>query len=155
MQHSTYSELYAKREYFDIDFDKVKIISVLRNPYDRIVSDLFFFKLININSTRDEVYQKLCYFLNSNELIYDNHKMEQYKYLFFENKICELIILLRTETLDEDMKKNGYMDFNLKSNVSNKDSLCYMDMLNEDSIKLINEYYKLDFEYFGYAMIKI
>ena len=29
---------------FNIDFDNIKIISIVRNPYERLVSDLFYHK---------------------------------------------------------------------------------------------------------------
>ena len=52
----------------------------------------------------------------------------------------------------EYMKKLGYTDFDnhhYKTTVSRD----YMDFLNEKSIKLINKYYKKDFEFFDYKML--
>ena len=154
LQHSTYIEIYEKKNYFDIDFDNIKIISVVRNPYDRIISDLFHFKLININSTPNEIYNKIIFFLNLDPIICDNHKVEQYKYLIdLDQKICSDIIILKTETLTEDIKKLGFEDFDYYENTTYRNKINYMNLLNNDSIKLINEYYDKDFEYFGYNKI--
>ena len=45
LQHQTYHSLLKKKTQFGIDFNNIKIISIVRNPYERIVSDLFFYKL--------------------------------------------------------------------------------------------------------------
>jgi hypothetical protein len=154
LQHSTYLEILEKQDYFDLDLTNVKIISIVRNPYHRIISDLFFFKLINQNSTKEEIYEKIKYFLNSNDLLYDNHKMEQYKYLINSENIIEpKITIMKTETLTENIRSfRPFDNFNLHNNVTFKDKINYMSLLNMDSIQLINEFYKKDFEYFNYPI---
>ena len=78
----------------------------------------------------------------------DNHTCPQYKFLTDEKgELYPNITILRTETLTQDMKNYGYKDFNGKSS-----STTYDKYLNADSIQLINETYKLDFEMFGYKM---
>ena len=156
LQHSTFNELFEKKEYYDIDFNNIKIISVIRNPYERIISDLFYNGLINLESTKDEIFSKISWFLNSTDLIYDNHKMEQYKYLIgLDGKINNNIIIMRIETLNDDMIKNGFDDFNVYDQVSYRNKINYIGLLNNDSIKLINNFYQKDFEYFNYEIIKI
>ena len=73
LQHQTYHSLLKKKTNFDIDFNNIKIISIVRNPYERIVSDLFFYKLINYKTTQIEVFIILQKYINSNE--YDNHNI--------------------------------------------------------------------------------
>lgn len=154
LQHSTYLEFYEHKDYFEIDFDKSKIITVVRNPYDRIISDLFFYKLITIDFDKNKINNIINYFLESNDIVYDNHKMEQYKYLIDSNgNINKDIIIMKTETLNNDMINNGFLDFNLNENVTHRNNLNYISLLNDESIKLINDYYKKDFEYFNYEMI--
>jgi hypothetical protein len=65
----------------------------------------------------------------------------------------ENITILRMETLNADMAKLGYTDFNIKAQSSNV-KRDYMSFLNADSIKLINTVYKQDFELFGYPMVE-
>ena len=80
--------------------------------------------------------------------------MEQYKYLIDSNgNINNNIIIMKTETLNNDMISNGFLDFNLNENVTHRNNLNYISLLNNESIKLINNYYKKDFEYFNYEMI--
>jgi len=97
------------------------------------------------------VYSSIQVYVRNN---YDNHATPQYKFITVENgKLIENLILLHTESLNEDMKKLGYTDFNIKSN-SNKYKISnYKSYLNSDSIKLINHCYHLDFEYFNYKKI--
>jgi hypothetical protein len=69
-----------------------------------------------------------------------------------EGKLFDNINILKTESLKTDMISNGYDDFNVWINKSRSKSCGYDKYLNADSIKLINEYYKKDFEYFNYEM---
>ena len=42
LQHQFYTTLYQFKNKLNINFDNIKIFSVVRNPYDRIISDLFW-----------------------------------------------------------------------------------------------------------------
>ena len=48
-QHQFYSTLYDYRRKLNINFENIKVFSVVRNPYDRIISDLLHFKMINLD----------------------------------------------------------------------------------------------------------
>ena len=113
------------------DYPDLKIIAAVRNPYDRIISDLFFNKLIKIDSNPEFVEEIIYDFINSEYHIYDNHNQPQYKYVCDENdELIKDIIILRNENLNEDMKKIG---FELTNNfqVINKGKLNYDNYLNE------------------------
>jgi hypothetical protein len=151
LQHQTYETIYKFRNELNVDFEDLKVIAVVRNPYERAISDLFFNKLITVDTTPEEVYDIIKNkFIPMNP---DNHALPQYMYLMFENKLLTGIDILNTETLTEDMKKIGYTDFDLHDN-TNLHKVDYYKYLNKESIKLINLYYKLDFVYFNYKMIK-
>lgn len=119
---------------FNIDFNNIKIISIVRNPYERIISDLFFYNLITITSTKEKVFEVIKLYL-LNDL--DNHNIPQYKFITNENKeLIDNIHILHTETLTDDMHNLGYSDFNIYENI-NKVKVNYSNYLNNDSIKLI------------------
>ena len=42
LQHLTYNQLVKYSKIFNINFNNIKIISIVRNPYERVVSDFFF-----------------------------------------------------------------------------------------------------------------
>lgn len=151
-QHSTYQELYDDREFLDLNFDKLTIITAVRRPYDRIISDMFFYHLLNKNDTSDVVCEKMKEFLKSPKS-YDNHKKKQIDFLLYNGSIPDSIKILRTETLTEDMKSIGYDDFDVEVNVTHKKTLDYMAYFNRESLDLINEIYHDDFIQFGYEMI--
>ena len=152
LQHQTYHSLLKKKTQFGIDFNNIKIISIVRNPYERIVSDLFFYKLINYKTTQIEVFKILQKYINSNE--YDNHNIPQYSFLIDDNnKINKDITIFKTETLNDDLIKYGFTDFNIHKNVNINSDINYFDFLNEKSIKLINNFYKKDFKLFDYKII--
>ena len=156
LQHSTYLEIIYFKDFFEVDFNNLNIITVVRNPYDRILSDLFYLKFIDKNNNVEEIEYILKIYLESN-LMYDNHKLPQYKFLLNDNGVIEQkIIIMKSETLNKQMNDLGFPEFedfcNLSNTKINKD---YSKYLNKNSIKLINNYYKLDFIYFDYITISV
>ena len=153
LQHQFYTTIYKFRDKLDVNFDNIKIFSVVRNPYDRIISDLFHFKLITKDSTTEQVYNVI-----KNNYLFrydlDNHNEPQYKFLVDENsELIKNIKIFRTETLNEssdEMSKFVGFNINLRREGVNKD---YSNYLNKDSISLINSFYKKDFELFNYKII--
>ena len=124
----------------------VKVITIVRNPYDRIISDLFWLHFINTSTTQSEVYNIIKDYINIPKT--DNHNTPQYKFLTINEHLIDVTIF-KTETLQDDVKKYGFTDFDLNLNV-NKNKVDYLSFLNKDSIDLINSFYDLDFKYFGY-----
>lgn len=156
-QHLLYSKIKKHNECFQVNFNNLTVITCVRNPYNRIISDLLYLKLINKDSTPEEVYLviKDNYLLNENILIYDNHTLPQYMFVLdTDGTIVKDIKILHTEHLKHNMELLGYNDFNNNENVcSEVNSKNYLKFLNIDSIKLINQHYAKDFEYFNYDMI--
>ena len=168
----TWSELQEHKEILweDPEFRKIvssdcytrndcEIITIVRNPYDRIISELLFRKILNQETLLKPkvVYEKIKSFLEKFDS-FDNHKIPQYLFLIDNmGNIIENVIILHNETLTEDMHKLGFVDFNHHFQVSKckiqRGITKYSNYLNEDAIKLINRYYKRDFELFGYDFL--
>jgi hypothetical protein len=150
-QHCTYRELLINADKFKIDFnDKLKKISIVRNPYERLISDLYWNKIINNMSTPMDIENGIKEYFK-NEYFYDNHKLPQYDMIKnITNKIDDDIIILRTESLTDDMHKIGFDDFHEYENKTpNKQT--HINFLTEESKNMIYEYYKIDFDSFGYT----
>ena len=153
LQHQYYTTLYTYRNLLNIRFDDtIKIFSVVRNPYDRIISDLFWNDLIKPYFTSEQVFHVIQNkYLNRNDL--DNHNKPQYKFVTDDD--CNLIPnikIFRCEELNEkndEINKYFNIDINIVQSNVNKD---YSKYLNAKSIILINNYYKKDFELFDYPM---
>jgi len=154
LQHMTFKEYFDNQDFFNIDVSKLKIITVIRNPYDRIISDLFYLKFAEKTFNREQIEEVIKNYLYSDNM-YDNHKLEQYKFIIDNNnKIDEKIIILKCEALNEQMNVLGFPDFEKFCNYTNTSiNKNYLKYLNDNSISMINHYYKLDFEYFKYDMI--
>ena len=53
LQHITYDQIIEYNTAFNIDLNNIKIITVVRNPYERIISGLFFNDKINVNTSKE------------------------------------------------------------------------------------------------------
>ena len=150
LQHYTYEDIYKYREIFEVNFNNnLNIITIVRNPYDRIISDLFYLRYINNDDTPDTIYNVI-----KNKYLYEedlyNHNIPQYKFVIDDKgEIIHNLKIFKTESLTKELKEYGYEDYNGKES-----STDYSQYLNDDSIKLINEFYKTDFELFNYDMKK-
>ena len=60
----------------------------------------------------------------------------------------------KTESLTNEMKVLGYIDFNIYDNV-NINKVNYYNYLNNESIEIINKFYHLDFILFNYNKISV
>jgi len=47
LQHILYRTIIKYINHFKIDTNNLKIMTIVRNPYNKIISDLFYFKFIN------------------------------------------------------------------------------------------------------------
>ena len=160
LQHYSYNQIMDKRDkgdlpFANIDLSDLQILTAVRNPYERVVSDMFFFRLISSQTSPEHFFEILRdrYLGNSENRNFDNHPLPQCCFLF--GALDEVgIQILKTETLTEDMKNIGYTDFDIRV-CTTFHHKAYRDFLNKDSIRLINEVYFMDFEYFGYDRIDI
>ena len=70
LQHQLLKDIYKYRKLLKVKFNrKLKIITFVRNPYNRIISDLFYFNLINENERPSNVYNIIKNYLNEKENI--------------------------------------------------------------------------------------
>ena len=110
LQHITYNQIVKYSKLFNINFDNIKIITIVRNPYERIMSDLFFFKLITIDATKETVFNKWIFSVwKLWQPQYTQHKFITNE----EGEIIQNIYILKTESLINDMYNLSYSDFNI------------------------------------------
>ena len=145
LQHQPYKTIYAYQDLLDIRIDAdTRIISVVRNPYDRIISDLFWYKLIERDTSPSDVYDVICQYMDAD--CYDNHNIPQYMFLTDESgAMVDRIKIFRTETLTQELRDYGFGDYD-----GDKNQTDYGVYLNAQSIALINRVYCKDFDLFGY-----
>lgn len=150
LQHIPYQliEKYQKELDIDICDENMKIISIVRNPYEKVLSDLFWFKKIKETDTPDRITNSVRQYLYNFD--WDNHTLPQYKFLInSEGELLNNIKLFHTEDLTNELRDYGFTDFNNHFYKSNKKEL-YHKLLNDDSKKMIYSFYQKDFEMFNY-----
>lgn len=151
LQHLTYQTIMHHKEFLNIDINDLEILTIVRNPYERIVSDLFWWNKITIDTSPDEVYEIIKIYLTET---LDNHNIPQHLFLMDENnQLIKNVVILHTETLTNDMINLGYDRFDVKTNC-NRHTVNYYDYLNDSSIQLVNYFYKDDFKLFNYDIIR-
>jgi hypothetical protein len=155
LQHQTYATLIKEASRFKLSLSGMKILTVVRNPYERLVSDLFFYSLIKKDSSQEVVEGVIKkYIYGGLKDTKDNHVIPQHLFLLDDkNTISKNIVILKQEKLGKMMHNIGYKDFNEYKNVSNKENLNYFKFLSPGSIRLINKFYAKDFALFDYKMI--
>lgn len=147
LQHLTYNNIVEYHNELNINMNHLDILTVVRDPYDRCISDLFYFKKIDKSASPEKVFQAIQDFVKQNP---DNHATPQYKFVTDgKGELIHNMKIMNTETLNDDMIRLGYTDFDFQRNV-NPDALNYKDYLNADSIQFINDYYDKDFTLFHY-----
>jgi hypothetical protein len=153
LQHQTLQTI-KEDPFFKINWENIKIISCVRNPYNRIVSEIHYRIRTHFKEKQHitDTIKNLFIQYKKNNIINDNHIRPQYEFLCDkEGKLYDNIIIMKTENLKEMMKENEWDDFDLHVNKSI--SYKIEDCLNKESIELINDFYSKDFEYFGYDKI--
>ena len=141
-QHIPY---YIKKNHNKVSF------MVVRNPYDKMLSNFKFLKTekninvfvkkyINLFKKRELPIRNYVYFIPQHEYLLDNTEV------------------LKFENLDTDFKefckRHNLKKMTLqKINVSNNKDVANIKGLNAETIKLINDFYSKDFELFGYKKI--
>jgi hypothetical protein len=152
LQHLTYQQILAGPKYFNINYTNITYITIVRNPYERIISGLFYDKLIKVDTTPDDVFIILKRFLMTQPD--KNIAKPQYLFITDENgKLIPNLKILHTETLQADMVTLGYTDFDTNLNC-NPHKVHYYKLLNNYSINLINDFYDVDFTMFNYKKYK-
>lgn len=148
--------------------DSWTIFSIVRNPYTKFLSELFFGHYTNLkynyhmlpDNVKDN-YLNECvdeYFNHSaKESYHSYHSLEQYK--FFENIKVNYQIFKFEEGLENVIKKLGFeikdkfphiLDIPSYFNIPKPN---YVKMLTPYLVETINNKYKQDFEIFGYEML--
>lgn len=153
LQHCTYREM--KQFIANNTQNNYKIIAFIRNPFHRIISDLFHFQQIKRDSSQEEIHRSVVHVLTTKQTIedrylnWDNHFLPQTDYLLDENgKIPPHMIIIETSDIDKVMS-GLYPDFKLmaRHNVTpNKPN--YDNFFLEKTKQFIRKFYQKDFDLF-------
>jgi len=111
LQHYTYENIIYNPSIRLIE--GYETFTIVRNPYYRVVSDIFFLGLASIHMNKKEIYKIITtYYTQYN---HDNHTKPQYEFIYDMSNNClyDNIYVLKTEDLTEEMHAFGYIDFDI------------------------------------------
>lgn len=155
------SEEYNKLVGMDKEkWDSYYKFTFVRNPYSKIVS-AYNYCVSNKEKITFESFLKLKN--NVNNYIFTHSFITQYDHMLDHNNSINFDYIGKFENLDEDLIKilfemgikkimhSNFLKFNKKLNHSNDEKI-YVDYYNSTNIKLVNEYFKIDFQNYGYEL---
>ena len=160
LQHLFLTDYEEHKELLGIDFcESLQILAITRNPYDRLISALLYGKKITLSSNPAEVYSAIQHiftvYTTSKKKIHYGHYIPQWEFIADkEGKIDPRVTVLETDTLTADMNVQGFTDFNIHKNGDIIRRTNYRQLLNSDSIQLINTFYERDFMLFKYPILE-
>ena len=154
MQHLTYRTIHMFRKGLGVSKD-CRNICIVREPYDRMISYLFWRESIMKTSRPSEVYDVIKKRLIEGVTVsrdgthLDNNILPQYEYVVNDDgELVHNITLFHTEHLTEELQAYGFKEYDGLPVAPHL--YYYRNYLNADSISLLNDYYKKDFDMFGY-----
>ena len=138
-------------------YKEKKLFAVIRNPYDRIISEYKYRnELFNKNKktvdkkSLNKFIHKTENIIKKNKFCFDGHLIPQYEFIDDNTEV------LRIENLDKEfpelMKKYNYPVEKLGNSFKTSLRVTKED-LDKKSIDIINRIYQKDFERFGYKKI--
>jgi hypothetical protein len=160
LQHLFLTEYKEHNELLGIDFcDSLQILAITRNPYDRLISALLYGKKITLTSDPAEVYSTIQHifsvYTTSKKKIHYGHYIPQWEFIADnEGAIDPRVTVMDTETLMADMHALGFTDFSIHMNGDIKRRTNYRQLLNSNSLQLINTFYERDFTLFNYPRLE-
>tara|TARA_Y100000389_G_scaffold9977_1_gene9323 strand:+ start:263 stop:1009 length:747 start_codon:yes stop_codon:yes gene_type:complete len=145
---------------------KYKYFAILRNPYDKIISEFYYHGGKNKNEEKSDIenfyiwlddkynifkknkYWNNCHILPQHEFIYNESRNRKVDHLIYMNKdfITNLDKLFKKYDLGIDKAE-------FKKDNSRKKTFSKLD-LNEKAFKQINEMYDKDFEKFNFTKLQ-
>lgn len=155
------AEEYVKFGYVDENtyYDYFKF-SIVRNPWDRLVSEYNYRKLYMLFSFRDYILFNLPE--KSSYTDEYRHVMPQYHYIFGENGECKVDFIGRFENIKKDFsticQKLGLLDCKLPhqnkspkiKNLFTKRRKHYSEYYDHETKEIVEEMYKCDIVAFNY-----
>lgn len=155
---------YTYKQIIENNPDNVKQLTLsfatVRNPYERIISALIFNNKLKIKNKKISndlcmtVAYKIVEWIETDPKSCHNHNIPQYKFILNEdNQIEKSIKIIKTEQLVEGMRSMGFAGFDIYINKGLFSSQSYFELLNRQSIRIINDAYEKDFLWFGYKFL--
>lgn len=159
LQHCTYLEL-VQLGLIDKLVDKggYRLIATFRDPFERIISELIYSKMvvrkILESENHSDAYHKLLAAFRTSQkqrreapFSHDNHLRSQCEFLTDgETTPAQGLVLLRTGSLSQDMYRHGWKNFNVHMNVTVARKAAYERFRTGKLLQEIKEAYSDDFE---------
>jgi len=147
IQPNKHADIFEIKRKFKNSYNNYRKFTIIRNPYDKMVSWYFYLKR-NLGENHNVV--------KFNEWIKDPTKLwhieDPISYLKPQHEwIDETVEILRFENLNKELNKFFGIEIELPiTNKSNHNH--YLDYYNEESLNIIYNKYKKDFEKYNYKL---
>ena len=155
-----HDDINVIKEKFPEKYNTYRKFTVIRNPYDRMVSWYFYYNIPNLinhlSKFKDHNFDiNLLNFTNwvKNPTVYNISFIDDPKYLKPQNEwIDETVEIIKFENLNEELNNFFNKKINLPNNNKSKHKH-YLEYYNKDTLDFIYNKYKEDFEKYNYKKI--
>lgn len=138
-----------------------KIIAVVRNPYDRLVSEFHYYVEwlskqtlgADLEVLRPQ-FAQFCRDFLSEKIFDDFHHLPQHTFLSLPESVSlPNLCILRFESLAGDFKRAMGFDLDVVENKSVNRQHPWQQYYTQEIADFVHDYYKRDFELYGYDKI--
>jgi len=150
---------------FDYNFllnysNKYNLFTVVRNPYEKCISEYYFYKKWNRLEEQNEIELNnyiISNLMDKNNITNDGHFIPQYKYFFDKNMNLIVNHIIKFENINNEfneLMKLYNINLNIKNFIINQSIKQFnINNLYKETIDKINSYYHIDFLMFNYTKI--
>lgn len=155
-QHCSYEEIKQILRAQGKNINNYRIIAFVRDPFHRLISDLFFYGVVDADTPRHEIHGRVMRMFREPSSVngvyedWDRHLAPQHEFILDRSgRVPPNTVVINTQDIDRVLPKLGFDGFRQHARINtNRAVINYDDFLPEETKAFVRRHYKRDFELF-------